>query len=91
MTASDPRQAFDELLREFSECLTEIDRDILDNSIDGWSMGKLAKRHGRTPHALHRRKQELLLEFRDYLSKRGITCSVDIFTNRMTGATGPMA
>jgi hypothetical protein len=79
MTASDPRQAFDDLLGEFSAHLTEIDRDILDHSIDGWPMGKLAKHHGTTPYALHRREKELLLEFGDYLSKRGITRSVDVF------------
>jgi hypothetical protein len=81
MTVADSRETFNELLAGFLETRGELDRAILDHSIDRWPMGKLAKQYRTTAPALHRRKKELMLEFRDHLLKSGIACSTDVFND----------
>ena len=82
----DPQQAVSELVTDFSadSSLSELDQAILEHCIDEWPMGALAKKHGTTPTALHRRKRELLLALRDYSLKRGITGSRDVFHDQTT-------
>lgn len=77
----DPQLAFNELITDFSSDsdLSALDQAILEHCLDEWPMGDLAKQHRSTPTALHRRKRELLSEFREYLQKRGIASSHDIF------------
>jgi DNA-directed RNA polymerase specialized sigma24 family protein len=78
MRGLDPHRAFDELLSAFSASCEELDRAILQHSIDEWPMGKLAKQYGTTPAALHSREKELLARLREYLLARGISRSEDI-------------
>ncbi len=77
----DPQQEFNELVTGFcaDNSLSALDQAILEHCLDEWPMGDLAKQHRTTPTALHRRKRELLSEFREYLRKRGIASSHDIF------------
>jgi hypothetical protein len=77
----DSQSTFDDLLADFSArwSLSELDRAILDHAIDSWPMGRLAKEHGKTANALHRREKELKLQLREYLKDRGYNSSSDVF------------
>jgi hypothetical protein len=77
----DSVRKFDDLLADFTAArsLSSLDNAIIDHSIDGWPMTRLAKEHGTTPSALHRRRKELFTQFRDFLEGRGITGSYDVF------------
>jgi hypothetical protein len=71
----------EDLLADFSteKSLSELDQAILDHATDGWPLGQLAKQHGTTPNALNCRKKELFAQFREYLERRGICSSGDVF------------
>jgi hypothetical protein len=71
----------DHLLAAFctEQSLSELDQAILDHATDGWPMTEMAKRYGSTANKLHRRKRELFAQFREYLERRGITGSADVF------------
>ena len=70
----------DALLAGFgaAESLSELDRAILDQTIDGWPMTRLARQYCTTVNALHGRKRELFAGIRQYLESRGIFASTDL-------------
>jgi len=79
MTTS-ARLRFDALISEFCEnqSLSEIDKSVLDHTLDGWPMTRLVTQYNTTLFALHRRKRELTSQLRDFLLLRGIGSSTAI-------------
>lgn len=84
----DARLQFDDLLSGFceAESLCDLDKAIIDHAIDNWPMGSLAREHGKTATALHRREKELKLQFREYLKNRGYNSSSDVFDDSAQAA-----
>ena len=74
------RVRFEALLSGFftDRSLSELDRAILDYTVDGWPMVNLAKQNITTRNVLHMRKKELMADLREYLKSRGISSSSDI-------------
>ncbi|HYW38066.1 MAG TPA: hypothetical protein VE957_08130 [Terriglobales bacterium] len=75
------QQTFNALMDGFcaEQGVCTQDLAILEHALDGWSMGGLARHLGTTAGALHSRKRQLLGQMREFLERRGIHASTDIF------------
>ena len=81
MTTTTAHDTFDALLEDFyaEQYIAAQDRAIMEHALDGWPMGNLAKQYGTTAGALHRREKQLLAQMREFLERRGIYASTDLF------------